>query len=553
MRKIIFILFFPLQMFAHGGEDHSAEKKETSAQSLSSFSSEAYSLLYELLIKYEKIEPGVESTLKLYLSNFQTNEPLDSAEITVVSSDNSLKFKVNRSGNGVFDIKGKFPEKKIYNLVVTINSKLGPDLIQINNIEVGKELNVENATEYKPSFFSSHYVLLTGGLLIGVILTLIFVRRKRINPTTAIIIFISIFLPINISPVAAHEGHNEGSKKSTTGFSTQLLVQKETQFLFNIITQPLVVSDFTPATKISGTVIPASNGMAVVQSPQTGKLTSINVFVGQKVSKGQILATVEQNIDASAQIDFLSQKNQLDAEYIAAKKDYDRLISIQDIVAKKDLDEAEARLKAAEANKKVFENVISNNTGNAKFFSLKSPINGIVGNFTFATGSSINSGETIFTITDISTVFVEARIFNNDINVLKGGKKFIVENRDSSFSSMELRLINLGQQIEPTSQSQLVLFEVKNPDQQLRIGELVNLRVLSSDTKMELFVPNSAITEIDGKPVVFIKDAAEKYSVSYITAGENNGEFTVINTGAEEGERIVINGSYQMKMIYLNQ
>lgn len=553
MKKLFFILFFPLKMFAHGGEDHSAEKNETSAQSLSYFSSEAYSSIYELLIKYEKIEPGEESTLKLFLSNFQTNEPLDTAEITVVSSDNSLKFEIFRIGKGVFEIKGKFPEKKIYNLVVTINSKLGPDLIQVNNIEVGKELNIEKTSEHKHSFFSSPYVLLAGGLLLGVLLTLVFVRKKRINPTTIILLIISITAPINISPVSAHEGHNENATNSTAGFSSQLVVQKETQFLFNITTQPLLIADFTPATKISGTVIPATKGIAVVQTPQTGKITSINVHVGENVTKGQTLATIEQNIDAGTQVNFLSQKNQFDAEYTAAKKNYERLISIKDIVAKKELDEAEARLKSAEANKKVFENIISNGSGNAKFISLKSPISGVIGNFIFSNGSTVNVGETIFTITDISTVFVEARIFDKDLNVLKGSKKFIIESSDNVFSTTEVRLINSGQQIDPTNQSQLVLFEVKNPGQEFKIGELVNVRVFSGENKRELFIPNSAITEIDGRKVVLIKDAAEKYSVSYITAGDNNGEFTVINKGAEEGERIVINGSYQMKMIYLNQ
>jgi hypothetical protein len=52
---------------------------------------------------------------------------------------------------------------------------------------------------------------------------------------------------------------------------------------------------------------------------------------------------------------------------------------------------------------------------------------------------------------------------------------------------------------------------------------------------------------------VFIKDSAEKYSVSYITTGQNNGTHTIVNKGIEESERVVVNATYQMKMIYLNQ
>jgi cobalt-zinc-cadmium efflux system membrane fusion protein len=46
---------------------------------------------------------------------------------------------------------------------------------------------------------------------------------------------------------------------------------------------------------------------------------------------------------------------------------------------------------------------------------------------------------------------------------------------------------------------------------------------------------------------------AEKYTVSYVQLGENNGTFTSILKGVEEGERVVTNASYQLKMIYLNQ
>ena len=57
----------------------------------------------------------------------------------------------------------------------------------------------------------------------------------------------------------------------------------------------------------------------------------------------------------------------------------------------------------------------------------------------------------------------------------------------------------------------------------------------------------------NGKPVVFLKQAAEKYTVSYVQLGHNNGTHTSIIKGIDEGQRAVVNGSYQLKMIYLNQ
>jgi hypothetical protein len=58
---------------------------------------------------------------------------------------------------------------------------------------------------------------------------------------------------------------------------------------------------------------------------------------------------------------------------------------------------------------------------------------------------------------------------------------------------------------------------------------------------------------MNGKPVVFIKDSPEVVSLSYVTTGADNGQTTQILSGIEADERVVVRGTYQAKMIYLNQ
>ena len=53
-------------------------------------------------------------------------------------------------------------------------------------------------------------------------------------------------------------------------------VPKETQYLFNILTTTLKEEDFLGTNDFLGTIIPSTNGMAVIQSPQTGKIISQN-------------------------------------------------------------------------------------------------------------------------------------------------------------------------------------------------------------------------------------------------------------------------------------
>ena len=96
-----------------------------------------------MLFKYQPLNPGKEAVLKLYASDFNTNAPIDSATVQITVADNpNIKLTIKQIDKGVYEVRGIFPAKKSYNLTVNINSALGPDLILIKDIQIGKELEV---------------------------------------------------------------------------------------------------------------------------------------------------------------------------------------------------------------------------------------------------------------------------------------------------------------------------------------------------------------------------------------------------------------------------
>ena len=535
-------------MQAHGGEDH-GDAPKPKAVAKDYFSTEAVSDVYELLLKYVPIKAGEATHLTIFVSDYNTNKPVNDATLQISSpDDDTMKFEVKRKDKGVYEVHTSFKEKKIYSLNISINSSLGADLLQLPNIEVGKELPHAVETAAKPATGNWVLALLFAGGFVLALLLVFIIGKVKNKKTFSVLLFAFCLLPLSY----AHEGHDDAPGNKGNNFSTSFLVPKETQFLFEVFTQKIETGDFTESTKLFGTVIPSSNGQAIVTTPQSGKINSLNVNVGQTVSKGQLLAVVEQNIDAGTQVNLLSEKNNVDAEFEASKKNYDRLKAIEDIAAKKDVAEAEARFRKAEENKKLFENLLGNNSSNSKLIFLKSPISGVVGSFTFSIGSTVNANETILTVTNLSKVYVEAQVFDRDVENVKAGKTFTIESTNNH-KTAQVKLLSLGQSINATNQSQRVLFEIENQNSDFKIGEFVNIRVFAGKAKQEISVPNSAINEMNGKPIVFLKDAAETYSLVYVNTGENNGSFTTIKNGIEDGERVVVNGTYQMKMIYLNQ
>ncbi|MCU0419273.1 MAG: efflux RND transporter periplasmic adaptor subunit [Cyclobacteriaceae bacterium] len=549
------LLLTTLVAKASGGDDHThaGEKPVAEANGKTYFSSEAISDKYELFLKYQPIEVGQVATLWLFISDYKTNRPLDSASLKITSKeDKTLEFTISRVDKGYYEIKTTFPSAKIYSLTVTITSPLGSDLLLLQNIEPGKQLATQEE-EHSPAIFESSIFLVGVGLAAGLLIMFLFMKARYRKVAAGFLVVLIVLPTAQLQPAWAHEGHDDAGKKGNN-FSNAFEVPKETQFLFDVTTQPVQQGGFTESTKLFGTVIPSSNGQAVVQSPQTGRITSLNVKVGQKVTQGQVLATIEPTIDAGNAVTFLAEKNNAEAELEAAQKDYERLKSIEDIAAKRDVAEAESRYNKARENKKLFENVGNGTSNNARAIFLKSPINGTLSNFTFAIGATVNANETLFTVTNLSKVYVEAQVFDKDADKVNTGGNFMVECATTDVhKTAQVKLLAPAQSINPTNQTQRVIFEMENPDNEFKIGEFVNVQVFAAKPIKEIALPNSAISEINGRPVIFIKDSAEQYSVSYVSIGQNNGSYTVIQKGVEEGERVVVNATYQMKMIYLNQ
>ncbi|MDO9001044.1 MAG: efflux RND transporter periplasmic adaptor subunit [Bacteroidota bacterium] len=368
------------------------------------------------------------------------------------------------------------------------------------------------------------------------------------------ILLIAIAIPISNNYQAfAHGGEDHGDeKKQTSGnsLSDEVEVLKETQFLFDIQTTTSSYTDYYNKLKLYGKIMPAINGSAQIIAPQNGFVISLNVGIGESVGKGQVMAVIEQNLNASEQIQISTEKSNADAEYEAAKKEFERLKSIEDIISKKDFQQAQIRYNTAAVNKKVYDNLTSNNS---KLITIKSPIDGVVDNFNLAIGQQVKQGDNIFNVFDIKKLKVEAQIFDKDMGKITKDVKFFVECVQQNHATESARLVAFGNVVNPVNQSSQVILEIDNSQGMFKPGQFVNVDVMAQSENKKLVVPTSAITDINGKSVVFIHHEPEVFKVVYVQLGESNSETTVILNGLKENERVVTSGTYQIKSVFMNQ
>ncbi|MDX1913506.1 MAG: efflux RND transporter periplasmic adaptor subunit [Saprospiraceae bacterium] len=546
---------FPHFLHAHGDE------LPTGAQvAADHFAVYGQSDKYELTLYYPEIKAGQEVHLTLFIADYFSNRPIEKAELKISAAENPQQvFEVEILSPGVYELHTTFPENKVYTLNIQIAHPNGADLIGIKAVEVGKALPHPDELNHKPEPEGwPQWLTFLGGLLLGISL-MFFVSKRKNRVLTTLLLLGSAWFTMPGGNLAFAHGDEHGAD-SGGGYGKEVYAPKETQFLFEILTQPILVGDYHSATTMYGTIIPASGGFGAVLAPQGGRISRVQVAVGQSVKAGQTLAVLEQNVATPDQVGIAANNSGLALQIetakvrvAAAKRELERLQKIADIAAGRDLQAAEAAYQTATAELQTLENktVSANSDANRRTVTLVAPISGVVGAFTLAPGAEVSAGQTLFTLTNLQKVYVEAQVYDRDVPVVRTGNKFLVTCSADNHKSAEVRLISPAQTMNPGNQSQRVLFEMDNPKGEFKIGEFVTIKALNQQTIRQISVPNSALTEINGKTAVFLKHAPEEFELAYVQTGEDDGTRTLILKGIEENEKVVVNGAYEVKMMYL--
>lgn len=553
MKKVVllFINFFitsPVILFAHGGADPAPP---TSATAKNYFTLSKVSSQFEAVLRYTPLEAGKSAGLKLFLCDFETNRAVDSAIISVTSSeDANLKFTVYQSEKGQYDIDVTFPEKKNYSLIVNIKSGDKNDLLLISPIEVGKQLPVE-ADESANTKKTLNWIWLIAAFIAGGFLVYLFTsgRHKKISKAEKISIIIFLILlsiPVNIKNVSAHENPAFASKGNLTD---EFEIGKETQFLFNVLTVKPAFSNYSAGLQLNGVIKPSTNGYAQIVSPHNGKIISLNVSIGQHVSKGQIVAAIEQTQSSAEQISLSTEKANADAEFQAAKQEYERLQSLKDIVSEKDLQNAEIRYNNAVTNKESYKQL----SGDLSLtYALHSPIDGVVDNFNLTVGQQVEQSEMMMNIFNTKKVNIEASVFSSDLSKITDDAVFSIQSSDEKSPSVQAKMISINQSYNMINQASTLILQIDNNTQFLP-GQAVHIHMMKKSDRQVMTVAGSAISTVNGKPAVFIHQQPETFKIVYVETGEENMNGIEILKGLNAEDRVIMNGTYEVKSIFQSQ
>ncbi len=336
---------------------------------------------------------------------------------------------------------------------------------------------------------------------------------------------------------------------------------KEQQWALDFATDLAHSGTLRESLEVPAEVTPRSGGQAEVTAPLAGRLVAGAAFpvLGARVMQGQVLATVIPPTSVPsdrASLDLAKAETQAAVDY--ARRDRERASRLVEAGASpaKRLDEArtaetaaEARVHAAEERIRQFDSSRSaeGNAGGAAF-SIRAPIGGIIAETMTAPGANLKGGEILFRIIDTDRIYVSAIVPEAYYPRLRNLSGAEIQIPGLNQPRPAGRLISLGKVVDPSSRTFPVVYEFDNTDGRIAINQTVTIRLFLSESRQGLTVPESAIVDDGGRPVVFVQVAGESFARRAVGVGRKQGDVAEVLSGLRPNDRVVSKGAYLIRL-----
>ncbi|HEU4391000.1 MAG TPA: efflux RND transporter periplasmic adaptor subunit, partial [Blastocatellia bacterium] len=176
-------------------------------------------------------------------------------------------------------------------------------------------------------------------------------------------------------------------------------------------------------------------------------------------------------------------------------------------------------------------------------FSLTSPIEGTVIERTATIGATVGPEDNLFKIIDVSRVWIDANVFEKDIQRVKLGQPVKVSVQSFPGTTFSGKVILVASVVDPETRSVKVRTEVPNHDARLKPEMFANVQIITDSSSSAISIPQSALMNDGGQSVVFVATGAG-YEKRPVVAGLQSDNRVEIRDGLKAGDKVVIKGNY---------
>ena len=335
--------------------------------------------------------------------------------------------------------------------------------------------------------------------------------------------------------------------------------------------------------ELTGTVAPDDVRVSHIRPLARGVIERVSVRLGDRVTAGQSLAEYD-NIELGELIgDYLTaratlRQAQTDREVKQTGLARAEALIKLEAIAQQTLDQRRAEFQNSEAAvaseqarvAKVEEQLHRFGMSDADLAALgpqdaqgghrvashsilRAPFAGVVTKYDVAPGELVGPQSDLFTIANLSTVWVLADLYEKDLAKVQTSTMATVRVEAYPNRVFAGELTYVSDLIDPTTRTAKVRCVVPNPDGLLKLDMFAKISVPTNDRHEALVVPSAAVQQIDNQPVVFVRMSPTRFERRDIRTGASADGRVEVSGALKAGEPVVTTGSFYLKTALLSE
>lgn len=332
------------------------------------------------------------------------------------------------------------------------------------------------------------------------------------------------------------------------------VLNKAQREAINIKIGPLSPRIMSGVIKTNGRLKVSPSQKAKITSYVGGNVNSIKVFEGEKVRKGQILATIVHPDIIKMQQEFLGAYNQLD--YLKKELERQKLLFDNEVGSGKNYQKIKAdynALLASYKGKKMQLRLLGFNPTRIEkgqiysSLTIYSPISGYVSDINVSLGKYVDANSEIFTILNTDDLHADLNVYEKDIAKVREGQRVRLKVTSRSSIELEGEIFALGRELTGDSKTIVAHARLDAIPEGVYVDSYVFGDILTTN-QSTLAVPEKAIVEDGGKSFIFVLDpiATEKLEAHDREDAEEEGKHDEDDHEAEEGHMHEDNWAFRM-------
>jgi RND family efflux transporter MFP subunit len=306
--------------------------------------------------------------------------------------------------------------------------------------------------------------------------------------------------------------------------------------------------------RLPGVVEPNAYRQVAVTPLVGGRVVGVSARLGDRVRKGQPLAQVYSPEIAEARTKYVSAKAMLEAhdrelqrtqrlvEIGAASRQELEKIHAEHAAQTAEVESARSRLQLLGAD---VDSAPSKSDESATA-NVPAPIDGVVTERLANVGLNVDPATKLFTIVDLSNVWIVADVYERDLRRVRQGTRATVTTTAYPDQPFEGRISFIDPQLNTSSRTARIRVEVVNPRGDLRLGMFTDVTIASPGMSSVLSVPKDAIQNIGGRQFVYVASADDptKFLEREVRVGRALGDQVEVLAGVSAGDSVVSKGSF---------